>query len=128
MELTFEEVQQSQQALTALLNTAEALPVRFTIAAKFNMAQLKEAASEFEEFRSNAMEETAEYNENGQVRTTDDGEIIFKSEEEQSIYVDEIRSKLDETTEINLKTVDPELFTSQDANPQLIFMLDWMFE
>lgn len=133
--LTNTEVSNSLEAIQTLLVTSQTLPIGLSTACYDNMERLSEhEEEEVESYRQELIEEHAEHDENGDVKTVesdeDDGEtgseIKFKSEEDRQEFVDKLSDRYDQKNTLEVETVPRSLAEEVEAPPQVIPALRWM--
>lgn len=133
-ELTNSEVVNSLNALQRLVTTQDKLPIRLSVAAHDNIKTLQNQVVELENFRQDILDDYAEFDEDGEIKTVegDDGEqtdeIQFKSEDARESYIDDINNKYNSTVELDLQTLSIDLVDRVDVAPPIVFALEWMFD
>lgn len=130
--LSNSQVINSLNALQRLISSSEKLPVRLSIVAHDNLKTLQNHASNLDEFRRDLLEETAEFDEDGNLESVegDDGQrkIKFKSDEDRERYIEELNDNYNAERELDLRRVSVDVVDNVEVEPQVVFALDWMFE
>ncbi len=126
------EVTNSLEAIQTLLLTNQSLPIGLSTTCYDNMEVLSGQDQEVEDYRQELIEEHAEFDSDGEVKTVSDGEesneIQFKSESDREEFVEKLGQKYDETSQLELQTVSKDLIEEVEAPPQVVPALRWMFE
>ena len=126
------EVTNSLEAIQTLLLTNQSLPIGLSTTCYDNMEVLSGQDQEVEDYRQELIEEHAEHDSEGEVKTVsseeESNEIQFKSESDREEFVEKLGQKYDETSQLELQTVSKELIEEVEAPPQVVPALRWMFE
>lgn len=126
------EVTNSLEAIQTLLLTNQSLPIGLSTTCYDNMEVLSGQDQEVEDYRQELIEEHAEFDSDGEVKTVsseeESNEIQFKSESDREEFVEKLGQKYDETSQLELQTVSKELIEEVEAPPQVVPALRWMFE
>ncbi len=128
------EVTNSLEAIQTLLLANQSLPIGLSTTCYDNMELLSEQDQEVENYRQTLIDEHAEFDSEGEVKTIssdeegESNEIQFKSEEDREKFVEKLSQKYDETNQLELQTVSKDLIEEVEAPPQVVPALRWMFE
>lgn len=136
------EVTNSLDAIRTLLLSNQKLPIGLSTVCYDNLEVLSDQDDEVEEYRQELIDEHAEFDENGEVKTVEQdeddansqengrqsAEIKFKSDQDKEAFVDKLSEKYDEENTLELKKVSRDLIEDVEAPPQVVPALRWMFD